>query len=207
MVLSTSFLLAACGEEAVETSKVTETQPAAAETEPIEEVETVEEIAYTEDPLEIAKKSSEYELFIDKNYNEYQVMGRYISDSSNEEGMNDASFEGYDFTFSVLALQDTMTGDEYVAIAGETVNNTQDTIQFNADTEIVTDTQEQTTSVDGVGETQPNVKKKAFVVIPLEYGIPNSFDLTLDAPFKTVGEYQYEEGHYGEPLKLKFTKE
>ncbi|MDJ0331127.1 hypothetical protein [Planococcus sp. S3-L1] len=209
--LLTGLLLTACGDETTEepTEEVTETMPAEGTTERVEteDVEIVEEIPVTEDPMEIANKNSEYELFLDENYNEYQVVGRYTSEDTNDEGFNEVSFKGYDFTYSVLALQDTVTGDEFVAIAGETVNNTQETVQFNADAEIVTDTQEQASTQDGVGESQPTVKKKAFVTIPLEYGIPNSFEMTLDAPFKSIGDYQYEEGHFGESVKLSFTKE
>lgn len=204
ILLIAILALVACGDE--ETAEPTETAPIEESVE-TEEVEVVEEITTTEDPMEIANKNSEYELFIDENYTEYQVVGRYFSESSKEDGFNDVSFKGYDFTYSVLALQDTITGDEFVAIVGETVNNTEEIVQFNADTEIVTDTQEQANSQDGVGESQPTVKKKAFITIPLEYGIPNSFDMTLDAPFKSVGEYQYEEGHFGESVKLSFTKE
>lgn len=204
LLVSVVLLLAACGEERTESNETQNAQPSE---EQVSTEEPVEEPEFTEDPLEIGNKNSGYDLFLLDGYTEYKVVGYYSTNETDENGFNSVSFKGYDFTFSVLAVEDTATGDQYIATAGETENNTEDNVQFNVDMIIVTDTQDQTNNEGAIGESQPNVKQKGFILAPLTYGIPESFTLTLDPPFKSIGDYQYEEGHYGEPIEFSFTKD
>jgi len=216
--LSAALFLAACGGGAEETTD--ETTSANATEQPQESGEDLSQSEWmaqnhpdimedtpkvTDDPIEFADFSNELNTYLE-GMNEYTIVEQYTSDESDESGLQTVSFNAYDFTFSVSAAEDDQ-GEEYLVVSGETENNTEDTVQFNADIQFITDTQEQTEVSYAAGESEPTVKQKVFLYAPLEYGVPSSFTVTIEPPFKSVGDNRYEEGHYGEPVELEFNKE
>ncbi|PID22474.1 hypothetical protein CSV61_02180 [Sporosarcina sp. P3] len=193
-----ALLLAACGSEDSQEPMQESEQP-----DVIIEDEEVEGM-YTSDPVEFADKDSD--LIYQSGEMNLEIVARYKNDDTDSNGFNTVSFDGYDYKFAVVAIEGF--GEKpTIAVLGETENNTEDSVAFNSDVEIVTDKGDQERSYDGVGRSEPGVKKKAFITVDIEYGVPDSFKLTMQPPMKEVGEDQYEEGHYGEPKVFEFEKE
>lgn len=214
LVLSASILLVACGEEAAtepveieETLEDTEVEPEEAEVDQNTEftVEPEEPVG-TQDPVEFADKTNEVDLYVNGEH-QMKIVNRYSNEETDENGFNHVSFKGYDYKFAVLGVEDNY-GEEMIILAGETENGTGDPVAFNSDVEIITSNQEQVQSYTAVGESEPNVKQKAFIPVDLEFGLPESLTMTMQPPLKEIeADVSYEEGHYGEPIELKFTKE
>ncbi len=193
-----ALLLAACGNDDTEKPEHENVQPETAST--AEEVEDM----YTSDPVEFATKDSN--LIYQDGAMELKILARYENDETDADGFNHVSFGGYDYKFSVVAIEGF--GDNpKIAVLGETENNTEDSVAFNSDVEIVTDKGDQERSYDGVGQSEPGVKKKALITVDIEYGVPDSMKMTMQPPMKEVGEDQYEDGHYGESMKFEFIKQ
>lgn len=223
LVVIAMLSLAACGnEETAEPVNVegtiedTVTEPAEdaielqEDTVPAEEAEVPmeEESSATasDDPLEVGNKNSGFDTY-SYGFNEYKVIERYMSEQADENGFATVDFNGYRVSIAVALVED-INGARMIGLFGETENQTPDTVQFNAEIELVTDTQEQTT-VDGglVMNTRSGIKQKGFATAPLEYGEPNSFTMYIQPPLKEVEkDISYEEGHYGEAVELFFQK-
>lgn len=169
------------------------------------DIEQQDDDTISDDPLEVGNKNNDINK-IEYNYETYKVVDWYSNSDTNDDGFNTVDFNGYTFDFSFAVVEDE-EGEQYIGMFGETENKTNDVVQFNADMEFLTDTQDQTELEDGIGKSKPKVKLKGFSVAPLEYGVPESFKVTIDPPFKEKGEDEYMEGDFGEPIELEFTKE
>lgn len=171
-----------------------------------EDSENLEEAETKTTTIEFGDFNNDLNSYTDEMGETYSIVEKYKSDESADNGFNEVSYDGYNYKFSVLAVEDE--NQEYIALVGETENNTENSIHFNSDTEIITDTQEQAESdfLYAVGESAPSVITEAFILIPINRGIPESFSLELDTPWIVYDSG--EQGDYiGEPIELEFHKE
>lgn len=105
----------------------------------------------TDDLEEIMPKSSEYETFvaeIDK-YGSFifDIKERYVSEQSDDEGINDIDImrrdqvdsddETFDYKFSVMLAENKEDKQDYLLFVGGVVNNTSKRVQFNHDFEVI----------------------------------------------------------------------
>lgn len=218
-ILIAALLLTACGEDEVAEPVIEpKVEEVAAEVTTDEsELDTfVEEnnaqlddegyFVETTDPLEAGDKTNGIVVYNDSG--EYFIIKEwYVSEDSDDKGFNAIDFDSFTFNFSV-ALAENVNEEEVIVLFGETENQTEDEVQFNAEVEIITDNQDQVEFGMGmITRTKPNVKEKGFTVAELEYGTPDEFTMTIQAPLKSVGDEEYEEGHYGDAVELEFSKE
>lgn len=158
----------------------------------------------TDDPMIAGDKSNRILLFDSDEYGFYVVKEWYINENTDENGFNEIDFDGYKVKFAITLVEDEHD-EESIGVFIETENTTEDTVQYNADMEFVTDTQDQLTTNEGIGDSKPNVKLKGFTHAKINYDTPKSFTVTIDGPYKEVDDYGYEEGHYGDPIDMEFT--
>lgn len=105
----------------------------------------------TDDVEEIMPKSSNYNTFvaeIDK-YGSFifDIKERYISEQSDDEGINDIDImrrdqvdsddETFDYRFSVMLAENKEDKRDYLLFVGGVVNNTSKRVQFNHDFEVI----------------------------------------------------------------------
>src|SRR5699024_2498466 len=148
-----------------------------------------------EDPVEAGNKSNEVKEFMDEFGEIYEIKEWYSSDETDDDGINQIEFDGYEVNFSVALLEDT-EGEQDIGFFVETENGTDTTVQYNMDMEIITDEQEQAETDDsyGIGESKPDVKTKGFVKTDLDYEAPESFEVTFEPPWDEDSEYDDEIG-------------
>lgn len=187
------FIVTACSSENIEIEK-----------DQVEDEGNLE----TDDPMQAGNKNNGIKVFNISDVFTYQIKDWYVNDDTDDDGFNEIDFEGYSVKFAMVSVEDTAE-NESIGVFVETENDTDKETYFNMDMEFITDTQEQTHSGNGVGESKPGEKIKGFVLASLDNDAPDSFIVTIDPPFKLVGEsaFDFEEGHFGEPVELKFTKE
>ncbi|GGP16471.1 lipoprotein [Oceanobacillus neutriphilus] len=186
-VLLLVFFLSACGNEsnAVGNSDVEET-----------EIST----------MEFGNFDNDLNSYTDEMGETYTILDKYKSDESADNGFNEVNFDGYEYKFSVLAVESD--SQEYIALVGETENTTDNSVQFNSEAEIITDTQEQAESdfLYAVGKSAPSVVTDAFILIPINRGIPESFSLEINTPWVVLDNGE-QGGHIGSNVKMDFHKE
>lgn len=109
-ILVFSFSLMACSNENEE------------EDEGEEEVMTAPELdgKSTSDPLEVAKDDS-YEVF-DAGSSDLEIIGRYVSDESDENGMVELEKNGYKVTFALVLVHDPVVDEDTIYVMGEREN-------------------------------------------------------------------------------------
>ncbi len=105
----------------------------------------------TDDLEEIMPKSSNYNTFvaeIDK-YGSFifDIKERYVSEQSDDEGINDIDImrrdqvnsddETFDYKFSVMLAENKEDKRDYLLFVGGVVNNTSKQVQFNHDFEVI----------------------------------------------------------------------
>lgn len=194
------LLLSACGSD--ETNAGDEMGDKSVNT---TEVEPQEELQITDNTMEFADQTNDINFYDDGLY-QYEIIATYGHDKADEKGINEIPFEDYIYRFSVMAVKATETEQEYIVFVGETENNTEDNIQFNSDIEIVTSNKEQSVSETAVGETNPGVIEEAFILIPIDRGVPDSFTLEMQPPW--IAYDNLEQGDYvGNIIQSEFHKE
>lgn len=186
-VLLLVFFLSGCGNEsnAVGNSDVEET-----------EIST----------MEFGDFDNDLNSYTDEMGETYTILDKYKSDESADNGFNEVNFDGYEYKFSVLAVESD--SQEYIALVGETENATDNSVQFNSEAEIITDTQEQSESdfLYAVGKSAPSVVTDAFILIPINRGIPESFSLEINTPWVVLDNGE-QGGYIGSNVKMDFHKE
>ena len=163
-----------------------------------------EEGTSTEDVMEFVT-NDHYDTFT-RYLEEYQDIGTYVNDETNEEGFNEIDFDGFQVKFAFKLLEDKNSGEEIIGFIAETENNTDNLVAFNADMEILTSEQEQTEVKRGLGQTNPGEILSDLLIVPLDDGTPDSFTVILDPPLKGNDNNGYEKGHFGDPIEMEFHK-
>lgn len=100
-----------------------------------------------------------------------------------------------------LALAEDPEGDKVIMMFDESENNTEKTVQFNAEMEIVAD-QDQAETQQGFGNTEPVIKAANYDIMFLEYEEPESFRLTLDPPMVNLGDDEYDRDYVGDSIEI-----
>lgn len=156
--------------------------------------------------MEFGDFDNDLNSYTDEMGDNYIITEKYKSNESADNGFNKISFDGYDYKFSVLAVESE--SQEYIALVGETENNTENSVQFNSEAEIITNTQEQSTSdfLYAVGESAPTVITDAFILIPINRGIPESFSLEINNPWVVLDNGE-QGGYIGNNVQMEFHKE
>ncbi|MFD1416792.1 hypothetical protein [Oceanobacillus jeddahense] len=190
-VLLLSLFLIACGNES-ESDAGSDITP--------EETETT--------TMDFADFNNDINTYTDEMGETYTILEKYKRDESADNGFNKVNFDGYEYKFSVLAVESESESQEYIALVGETENTTDNSVQFNSEAEIITDTQEQSESdfLYAVGESDPSVITEAFILIPINRGIPESFSLEIDTPWIALDNGE-QGGYIGSNVKMEFHKE
>lgn len=225
--LFVAITLAACGddEEENEQAEETEVESEEVDTEPVEETDEEQEMSEadefveendvqldedgfyveTTDPLEAGDRNNGIIVFHDDFDYTYIIKEWYANDDTNEDGFNTMDFNGYEVTYSIALLENTAEED-VIGIFVETENNTDKVVQYNMDLEMLTSEQEQAYSdgMYGIGQSEPGVKTKGFILVELEYETPDSFSVTFEPPWDDEDEFNEE---IGEPIELEFNKE
>lgn len=225
--ITATLTLTACGDDKTEEPK--ESDDVAVSTEP-EDVETQSEetesetesevddfieendvqldedgfFVETSDPLEAGDKTNGIVVFNDEFDYTYIIKEWYASENTDEKGFNTMDFDGYEVTYSIALLENTAEED-VIGIFVETENNTDKVVQYNMDLEMLTSEQEQAYSdgTYGIGQSNPGVKTKGFILVELEYDTPDSFTVTFEPPWDDEDEFNAE---IGEPIELEFNK-
>lgn len=105
----------------------------------------------TDDLKEIMPKSSDYNTFVAEidRYGSFifDIKERYISEQSDDEGINDIDImrrdqvdsddETFDYKFSVMLAENKEDKQDYLLFVGGVVNNTSKRVQFNHDFEVI----------------------------------------------------------------------
>ncbi|PWA08646.1 hypothetical protein DCC39_14505 [Pueribacillus theae] len=159
----------------------------------------------TDDPMEAGNKNNGIEVFNDEWDYTYLIKDWYSNDDTDEDGFNYIDFDGYKVKFSIALLEDTEEKN-VIGVFAETLNDTDKTVQYNMDMELITDKQEQAQTDDmyGIGNSKPGIKTKGFVKVDLEYEVPESFKVTFEPPWDDEDEFNET---IGEPIESEFTKE
>lgn len=148
-IIIASLFLAACGSNKNENEFDEEYGDELSEWYEDNELEMEE--GMTDDLKEIMPKSSDYNTFvaeIDK-YGSFifDIKERYISEQSDDEGINDIDImrrdqvdsddETFDYKFSVMLAENKEDKQDYLLFVGGVVNNTSKRVQFNHDFEVI----------------------------------------------------------------------
>ena len=193
LLLGVVLLLTACGND--------ETEETSAE--PVEETDETVQVEATSNAMDFADKTNNFTVYDEYLY-DYETIARYTHDKEDDRGINEITFDDVTFRFGVLAVEEEDTGDQYIVLAGEAENNTEETVYFAPHAEVVTSEQEQSESYnEGVGDMKPTVIKDAFSMIPIERGVPDSFEIIIYPPYTDDDEHK----DIGTPIKAEFTLE
>lgn len=210
------LILGACGSdpEPSETEAEIETEPEIEHNEEVQEfIEKnnvkLDEDGYfeeTNDPLEAGNKNNGIVVFNNDEYGDtYIIKQWYTNDDTDDDGFNHIDFDGYKVKFAVALMED-VDEEDTIGFFVETENNTDKTIQYNMDMEIITDEQEQTNTDDmyAIGDSKPGIKTKGFVKANLDYDTPEEITITFEPPWDDEDEFNAE---VGTPIELEFSLE
>lgn len=195
------ILLSACADEVVEERPVNDE----VDQEEINETDAEELLADTSDPLEAGNINNNIEVFNDEFDYTYLIKEYYTNDDTDADGFNTMDFEGYEVTYSIVLMENTEENN-VIGFFVETVNNTDQLVQYNMDMEIATDGQEQIENdmMYGIGQSDPGIKTKGFTKANIEYDIPDEIGITFEPPWDDEDEFNEA---IGEPIEVQFVKE
>lgn len=193
--------LVACGNEE-------EVQPAEQNTndEMTEQEETEESDSHNviEDVMEFLDNPQTDVSFEEDGVDTYLIKEVYINKETGDV-VSAIDFDGYEYQYAFALLE--QDGIESLGLFSYSVNNTEESIQFNNEFEIVTDEGDQVEPMQTMGLNKPNAKKKQFNAMDLEYDTPKSFEATLQYPLKEIGDSEFETYGDEEEMEMSFTLE
>lgn len=204
--------LSACGEdesesEAVEDDGVEEEVDPADEGPTTDDEEMIEDAA-TDDPMELI--TGDYDIF-ENGLAEQEVIGKYVSDESDDDGMMELEKDGYKVKFAFVLVHDTDNDKDFMYAMGEHENTNDDGgLMGTLEAEIKTDQKEITEDGFETGFVEPGIKETFANSIYFDNGTPDSFGVTLKEPIdKDVwqDEMNMDEDELDDWKDLTFTKQ
>lgn len=159
----------------------------------------------TSDPLEVAKDDS-YEVF-ETGSADLEIIGRYVSDESDENGMVELEKDGYKVTFALVLVHDPVVDEDKIYVMGER-ENTNSGGENMGIPESVIKVNDEYELRDGftTGTIIPDAKDTFSTSIFLDDEVPETLEITFKEPSDDDGE-EADEQQVEEWKVMEFHKE
>lgn len=152
----------------------------------------------------------DYDVYL-SDYDSFQKIATYSGEVTNENGIYTMNEDGYEESLRFILVEDE-AGEKFLAVAGEQVNGTDESLSPSQLWYITTDTMEQTNTEVGMeafgGEYKPNTKHQGISLAPLSY--PDETPQELNVETGGVDNVYsdgttYEDDYYVEPTEFTLT--
>lgn len=162
----------------------------------------------TDDFMAFATDDNHDVLVLD-GWDEYKKVATYSGDTTSENGVYTVNVDGYEETLRYMLIED-YAHTLYIAVVGEQINGTDQTLYPYGDWEFITDTMEHISPYSGSlsGEYAPNTRHQGMTMAELNYqdDMPTEINVTTPPVYNvdSAGDF-YMDDHYIDPKEFTLT--